>query len=81
MRGRGGWRRREVEAVPAAVGGLSSWEAGGGRHGEARASSSMGRAAGRALKMTQSNKRMHATRDTTAVMLRVRCGRAGDAER
>jgi hypothetical protein len=68
MRGRGGWRRREVEAVPAVVGGLTSWAAGGGRRGGARVSSSPAWAAWRALKMTQSNKRMHATRDTSHVI-------------
>jgi hypothetical protein len=39
------------------------------------------RVAGGALKMTQSNKRMHATRGTTDVMLSGECGRARDARR
>jgi hypothetical protein len=68
MRGRGGWRRREGEAVPAVAGGLTAEQAGGGRHGAARVPSSRARAAWRALKVTQSNKRMHATADTPAVI-------------
>jgi hypothetical protein len=70
MRGRGGWRRREVEAVPAVVRGLTSEEVSGGWHGVARWWSGTERAAWWALKMTPSNKRMHATRDTTDVIER-----------
>jgi hypothetical protein len=81
MRGRGGWRSGLIQALPAVVDGLTSWEAGGGRHGGARVSSSTGRATGRALKVTPSNKRMHATRDTNAFKFLLSCGRARDARR
>ena len=65
----------------AMAGGLTPWAAGGGRDGGARGSSSAWRAAWRALKMTQSNKRMHATRDTSDFMICGTCGRARDARR
>jgi hypothetical protein len=80
-RSRGGCRGREVEAVPAVVDGLTSWVVAAGRHGGAPVLLVTARAAWRALKVTPSNKRMHATRDTLLVMLRGRCGRARDARR
>ena len=74
MCGRGGWRRRMLEAAPARGGWPDLVRSQRRRHGVARGSSGAGRAAGRALKMTQSNKRMHATRDTLLVIERKRAG-------
>jgi hypothetical protein len=61
--------------------GLASGQAGGARHEGGRMSPFTERAAGGALKMTQSNKRMHATAGTSDVMLRKNCGAARDARR
>ena len=66
---------------PAMMGGMASGRAGGAGHEAGWMSSFTERGAGGALKMTQSNKRMHATRDAKDVMLRGRCGRARDARR
>ena len=81
MRGRAEWCGGLVQASPAVVCGLTSLEASGGGHGAGCRSPFTERAAWRALKMTQSNKRMHATRDTSDFMIRERCGRARDARR
>ena len=54
---------------------------GSGRRGAGRMLSYRSGMAGGGLKMTQSNKRMHATADTTILMLRERCGAARDARR
>jgi hypothetical protein len=51
MRGRSGWRRCRVEALPAIVIGLTSLGAGSGRHGGRRVSPITARAVGRALKV------------------------------
>jgi hypothetical protein len=61
--------------------GLISEVAGGGGHGAGRRVPQGCPAAEDGLKMTQSNKRMHATADTTALMLRQSCGAARDAQR
>jgi hypothetical protein len=50
--------------------GLTSGQAGGARQEAGWMSPLTGRAARRALKVTQSNKRMHATRDTKDVIER-----------
>jgi hypothetical protein len=81
MRRGGGWRNILLRVSPAMMDGLVSGQAGGGRHEAGCKSPFREPAAGGALKVTQSNKRMHATRDTNLVMLRVRCGRARDARR
>jgi hypothetical protein len=70
-----------IGASPAVVGGLTSQPAGSGGHGAASGSSLGAGALGRALKVTPSNKRMHATRDTNTFMYQQRCGRARDARR
>jgi hypothetical protein len=80
-RGRGGWRSRLLEAAPAVMRGLTSEGAGGGGHGAGRRVPDAERVARGGLKMTPSNKRMHATADTLPVMLRQRCGAARDAQR
>jgi hypothetical protein len=68
MRGGGGWRNVLIRASPAVMDGIASGQAGGARHEAGWMSPFTGRVAGGALKMTQSNKRMHATADTRAVI-------------
>src|SRR5215211_2474553 len=80
-RGRGGWRSRLLEAEPAIMCGLTSEVAGGGGRGAGRRVPHAERVARGGLKMTQSNKRMHATADTEAVIVQQRCGAARDARR
>ncbi|MDQ3820024.1 MAG: hypothetical protein M3362_20435 [Acidobacteriota bacterium] len=53
---------------PSIMGGLATERAGGAWHGAGGMSHFTKRAAGGALKVTQSNKRMHATRDTRALI-------------
>jgi hypothetical protein len=80
-RGRGGWRSRLLEAAPAVMRGLTSEVAGGGGHGAGRRVPPRERVARGGLKMTQSNKRMHATADTQDFIFPLRCGAARDARR
>ena len=70
-----------MQVSPALIDGLASGQAGGVGHGVGCMSPFRERAAWRALKVTQSNKRMHATADTRDFMLRERCGAARDAQR
>jgi hypothetical protein len=55
--------------------GIASGQTGGGRHSGARVSAGAARAAWRALKVTPSNKRMHATADTRDVIFGQLVGR------
>jgi hypothetical protein len=78
--------RRMAQRPDESVAGHAGWpDPGGFRRREAWRGSeiiSQERRGGRRAKDgPQSNKRMHATRDTNTVMLRVRCGRARDARR
>ena len=70
-----------LAASPAMMSGLTSVEAGGGRRGGGRGRVRARRVAGGGLKVTPSNKRMHATRDTHDFMFLQRLGRARDARR
>lgn len=81
MRGRGGWRKILIQVLPAMLDGLSSGQAGGARQEAGCMSPFTGRAAWRALKVTQSNKRMHATADTQAVIFLQSLRAACDARR
>jgi hypothetical protein len=69
-RGCGGWRSRQLETSLAIMCGLTSEGAGGGGHGAGQGLPQAERVARGGLKMTQSNKRMHATRDTWDVIKR-----------
>jgi hypothetical protein len=73
-RGRGGWRSRQLEAAPVMMCGLTLEGAGGGGHGAGRRVPHAERVARGGLKMTPSNKRMHATRDTSHVIKRKLAG-------
>jgi hypothetical protein len=59
-----------METWLAVMSGLTPRRAGDVWHGASRGSSLTGRAMGVALKVTPSNKRMHATRDTSDVINR-----------
>ena len=80
-RGGGGWRSRLLEALPAVMLGLTPVEAGREWHSAKRVRARRKRAVGGALKVTQSNKRMHATADTLPLIFLRRLGRAGDVGR
>ena len=79
------WPRRVAKQSASSVSGHDGrpnlGQAGGAKHEAGWMSSLTVRAAGRALKVTQSNKRMHATADTTAVMFCGTLGAARDARR
>src|SRR5215210_3331429 len=81
-RGRSRWRDGMTEATHAMMFGLTSTQAGDVRHGGGRSSPpDEPGGAWWAKGGPQSNKRMHATRDTSVVMYTQRGGRARDARR
>ena len=69
MRVRGGWRNILIQVSAAMMDGIASGQAGGARHGAGWLLPVTGREAGGGLKLTPSNQRMHATRDTMDVMV------------